>query len=103
MGFCKSNQKSIPVVGFLTCNDCDVLRAKTGIYRQVTHKTIIPPTPHGRDEPFYPPAYIVQPFHYGMYLPPSNVIANHRLIVNSSHMTQRGINPTFFYGLTLTI
>jgi len=29
-----SNQKSIPVVGFLTCNDCDVLRAKTGVYRR---------------------------------------------------------------------
>ncbi len=39
-----SDQKSIPVVGFLTCNDCDVLRAKTGVYRRVTHKTIIPPT-----------------------------------------------------------
>jgi len=35
MGFCKSDQKSIPVVGFLTHNDCDVLRAKTGIYRWV--------------------------------------------------------------------
>src|SRR5260370_13935962 len=44
MGFCKSDQKSIPVVGFLTRNDCDVLRAKTGLYRQVTHRTIIPPT-----------------------------------------------------------
>src|SRR5260221_5295526 len=45
MGFCKSDQKSIPVVGFLTHNDCDVLRAKTGLYRWVTHRTIIPPTP----------------------------------------------------------
>src|SRR5260221_11015268 len=44
MGFCKSNQKSIPVVGFLTHNDCDVLRAKTGGYRRFTHRTIIPPT-----------------------------------------------------------
>ncbi len=44
MGFCKSDQKSIPVVGFLTRNDCDVLRAKTGLYRRVTHRTIIPPT-----------------------------------------------------------
>ena len=44
MGFCKSNQKSMPVVGLLTCNDCDVLRAKTGLYRRVTHRTIIPPT-----------------------------------------------------------
>src|SRR5258708_37165851 len=44
MGFCKSDQKSIPVVGFLTHNDCDVLRAKTGVYRQVTHRTIILPT-----------------------------------------------------------
>src|SRR5258708_27774498 len=44
MGFCKSNQKSIPVVGFLTRNDCDVLRAKTGGYRRFTHRTIIPPT-----------------------------------------------------------
>ncbi len=39
-------KKSIPVVGFLTCNDCDVLRAKTGGYRRFTHRTIIPPTPH---------------------------------------------------------
>src|SRR5258708_3792729 len=45
MGFCKSDQKSIPVVGFLTCNDCDLLRAKTGLYRWVTHRTIILPTP----------------------------------------------------------
>src|SRR5258705_10091104 len=44
MGFCKSDQKIIPVVGFLTCNDCDVLRAKTGLYRRVTHRNIIPPT-----------------------------------------------------------
>src|SRR5258705_2745311 len=44
-GFCKSDQKSIPVVGFLTCNDCDVLRAKTGGYRRFTHRAIIPPTP----------------------------------------------------------
>src|SRR5258705_3414651 len=44
MGFCKSNQKNIPVVGFLTHNDCDVLRAKTGVYRRDTHRTIIPPT-----------------------------------------------------------
>ncbi len=39
-----SDQKSIPVVGFLTHNDCDVLRAKTGVYRWVTHRTIILPT-----------------------------------------------------------
>src|SRR5258708_3626124 len=39
-----SDQKSIPVVGFLTRNDCDVLRAKTGVYRRDTHRTIIPPT-----------------------------------------------------------
>src|SRR6266436_8722823 len=45
MGFCKSDQKSIPVVGFLTRNDCDVLRAKTGGYRRFTHRTIILPTP----------------------------------------------------------
>ena len=44
MGFCKSDQKNIPVVGFLTHNDCDVLRAKTGVYRRVTHRTIILPT-----------------------------------------------------------
>ena len=57
MGFCKSDQKSMPVVGLLTHNDCDVLRAKTGLYRRVTHRTIIPPTyrprlfdvvPHGQ-------------------------------------------------------
>src|SRR5258705_9763498 len=39
-----SDQKSIPVVGFLTHNDCDVLRAKTGVYRWFTHRTIILPT-----------------------------------------------------------
>src|SRR5258708_36455349 len=39
-----SDQKSIPVVGFLTHNDCDVLRAKTDVYRRVTHKNIILPT-----------------------------------------------------------
>src|SRR5258708_39073222 len=44
MGFCKSDQKSMPVVGLLTCNDCDVLRAKAGLYRQVTPRTIILPT-----------------------------------------------------------
>src|SRR5258706_15878792 len=44
MGFCKSNQKTMPVVGFLTHNDCDVLRAKTDLYRWVTHRTIILPT-----------------------------------------------------------
>src|SRR5260221_13708146 len=44
MGFCKSDQKSMPVVGLLTHNDCDVLRAKTGLYRRVTPRTIIPPT-----------------------------------------------------------
>src|SRR5258707_813653 len=39
-----SDKKSIPVVGFLTHNDCDVLRTKTGVYRWVTHRTIILPT-----------------------------------------------------------
>src|SRR5258708_309202 len=47
MGFCKSDQKSMPVVGLLTHNDCDVLRAKTGLYRWVTPRTIIPPTAGG--------------------------------------------------------
>ena len=47
-----SDQKSIPVVGFLTRNDCDVLRAKTGVYRQVTHRTIILPTPVLHRKPF---------------------------------------------------
>src|SRR5260221_13030927 len=53
MGFCKSDQKNIPVVGFLTRNDCDVLRAKTGVYRRVTHRTIILPTTFKS----YPPHY----------------------------------------------
>src|SRR5258705_8683301 len=44
MGFCKPDQKSMPVVGLLTHNDCDVLRAKTGLYRRVTPRTLIPPT-----------------------------------------------------------
>src|SRR5258708_37657924 len=39
-----SDQKSIPVVGFLTRNDCDVLRAKTDVYRRVTNRTIILPS-----------------------------------------------------------
>src|SRR5258708_23408544 len=39
-----TDQKSIQVVGFLTRNDCDVLRAKTDVYRRVTHRTIILPT-----------------------------------------------------------
>src|SRR5258708_8508967 len=39
-----SDQKSIPVVGFLTRNDCDVLRAKTDVYRRATQTTtILPP------------------------------------------------------------
>src|SRR5260221_13863104 len=44
MGFCKSDQKSMAVVGLLTHNDFDVLRAKTGLYRRVTPRTIILPT-----------------------------------------------------------
>src|SRR5260221_2812762 len=39
-----SDKKSIPVVGFLTCNDCDVLRTKTGVYRRVKHRTLILPS-----------------------------------------------------------
>src|SRR5258706_1746307 len=34
----------MPVVGLLTHNDCDVLRAKIGLYRWVTPRTIILPT-----------------------------------------------------------
>src|SRR5258708_35066484 len=44
MGFLKSNEKNMPVVGLLTHNDGDVLRAKTGVYRRATHRPIIPPT-----------------------------------------------------------
>src|SRR5258707_13922817 len=44
MSFCKSDQKSMPMVGFLTCNDSDILRAKTGPYRCVGYQTNIPPT-----------------------------------------------------------
>src|SRR6266446_4381772 len=44
MSFCKSDQKSMPMVGFLTCNDSDILRAKTGPYRHFGYQTNIPPT-----------------------------------------------------------
>ena len=44
MSFCKSDQKNMPMVGFLTCNDSDILRAKTGPYRCVGYQTNIPPT-----------------------------------------------------------
>src|SRR6266436_10429918 len=44
MSFCKSDQKSMPMVGFLTRNDSDILRAKTGPYRHVGYQTNIPPT-----------------------------------------------------------
>src|SRR5258708_34878225 len=68
-GVCKSNQKNIPVVGFLTCNDCDVLRAKTGGYRLFTHRTIIPPT---TCTIFIHPSLSIQhtfnPFHVYMYI-----------------------------------
>src|SRR5258708_34685851 len=62
MGFCKSDQKSIPVVGFLTHNDCDVLRAKTGLYRRLTHRTIILPTLHSTS-PLPPFAALLSPLH----------------------------------------
>ena len=45
MSFCKSDRKSMPMVGFLTRNDSDILRAKTGPYRRVGYQTNIPPTP----------------------------------------------------------
>src|SRR5258708_35526397 len=35
----------MPMVGFLTRNDSDILRAKTGPYRRVGYQTNIPPTP----------------------------------------------------------
>src|SRR5260221_7026293 len=44
-GFCNSDQKNMLMVGFLTCNDSDILRAKTGPYRRVGYQTNIPPTP----------------------------------------------------------
>src|SRR5260370_4332557 len=43
-GFCNSDQKSMLMVGFLTCNDSDILRAKTGPYRRIGYQTNIPPT-----------------------------------------------------------
>src|SRR5260221_7847404 len=43
-GFCNSDQKSMLMVGFLTCNDSDILRSKTGPYRRVGYQTNIPPT-----------------------------------------------------------
>src|SRR6266436_4209276 len=44
MSFCKSDQKNMPMVGFLTCNDSDILRAKTGPYGHIGYQTNIPPT-----------------------------------------------------------
>ncbi len=44
MSFCKSDQKNMLMVGFLTCNDSDILRAKTGPYRCIGYQTNIPPT-----------------------------------------------------------
>ena len=38
-------KKSMLMVGFLTHNDSDILRAKTGPYRCVGYQTNIPPTP----------------------------------------------------------
>src|SRR5258708_38031364 len=53
MSFCKSDQKSMPMVGFLTRNDSDILRAKTGPYRRIGYQTNIPPTPV-RTDPVVP-------------------------------------------------
>src|SRR5258708_2440583 len=44
-GFCNSDQKSMLMVGFLTRNDSDILRAKTGPYKRIGYQTNIPPTP----------------------------------------------------------
>src|SRR5260221_6200805 len=44
MSFRKSDQKSMLMVGFLTCNDSYILRSKTGPYRRVGYQTNIPPT-----------------------------------------------------------
>ena len=44
-GFCNSDQKSMLMVGFLTCNDSDILRSKTGPYRRIGYQTNILPTP----------------------------------------------------------
>ena len=38
-------KKSMLMVGFLTHNDSDILRAKTGPYRCIRYQTNIPPTP----------------------------------------------------------
>src|SRR5258707_10568280 len=37
-------KKSMLMGGFLTCNDSDILRAKTGPYRCIGYQTNIPPT-----------------------------------------------------------
>src|SRR5258708_36338946 len=44
MGLCKSDQKTMPLVGFLMHTDCDLLRAKSDLHWQITPRTIIPPT-----------------------------------------------------------
>src|SRR5258708_11925773 len=44
MSFWKSDQKNMPMVGFLTHNDSDILRAKTGPYRRIGYQTNILPT-----------------------------------------------------------
>src|SRR5258708_21182355 len=68
MGFCKSDQKNMPVVGLLTHNDCDVLRAKTGLYRRVTPQTIILPTTFSSPPP--PPPHPPSPTPTPPPLPP---------------------------------
>ena len=57
-GFCNSDQKSMLMVGFLTCNDSDILRAKTGPYRCVGYQTNIPLT---TDISNHPPSITTPP------------------------------------------
>src|SRR5260221_3682310 len=75
MSFCKSDQKNMPMVGFLTCNDSDILRAKTGPYRRVGYQTNIPPTTLAPHQPYDLKINLeegMKPFHRPIYslLPP---------------------------------
>ncbi len=51
-------KKSMLMVGFLTCNDSDILRAKTSPYRHVGYQTNIPPTMHSTWIPKWAPVQL---------------------------------------------
>src|SRR5258708_13574446 len=103
MGFCKSDQKSIPVVGFLTCNDCDVLRAKTGLYKRVTTRTIILPTAsnHPALHRVHNQISTTQGCCEGLYHAYKALVPSHLLLRHHKPMlTKLEVGPPQLIGLT---